>query len=319
MIEERDCVKRAITPRTKLRILVPATSGNMGAGFDVLGLALSLHNEFVTVPAKRTHITLTGLRFEMPLDETNLFYRAFAHLYAVVGQKPPPLEIEMRLRLPSGGGLGSSATAVVGGLVAANAYLGTPFTFHDLLPHAVDLELGRHPDNVAPALLGGLVVNVVDGEHVLSVPVPFPTELRAVLYIPEFAMDTIQGRALMPQCYERADVVFNTSRVALFLTAVTQQRFDLLRIAMEDRMHQPYRAQLFPTMPDLIETAVTAGAWGACLAGGGSSILALASDHFPQIAAALRATGRAAGLTGRTEVLDIAHAGTRVLAEGECE
>src|SRR5207248_8141362 len=141
-------------------------------------------------------------------------------------KQAPPLHIQMQLAIPPGRGLGSSATAVVGGLVAANALMGTPFTREQLLPYAVQLEQGQHADNVAPALLGGLVVNVISGEEVISVPMPFPEELRAVLFIPDFAMDTIQGRALMPDHYTKADVIFNTSRIALFLSAITQKRYD---------------------------------------------------------------------------------------------
>src|SRR5436853_2880568 len=198
----------------------------------------------------------------MRLDDTNLFYRSFAQLFRVQGKQAPPLRIEMRLAIPPGRGLGSSATAVVGGLVAANALLGTPFTHEELLPHAVQLEQGQHADNVAPALLGGLVVNVLDGDRVVSQSVPFPDELKAVLFISEFAMDTIQGRALMPAQYAKADVVFNASRVALFLAAITERRYDMLRTGMQDRMHQPYRAQIFPAMPALIQAALDAGAHG---------------------------------------------------------
>jgi homoserine kinase len=304
-----------LQPGHTLQITVPATSGNLGAGFDVLGLALELHNTFIVAPAATTHIEVEGGNAGMPADETNLFYRAFAHLCHAVGAAPPPLHVRMRLAIPSGRGLGSSATAVVGGLLAANACLGRPFGPEALLPHAVSLEHGQHPDNVAPALLGGLVVNVQTTAGVIAVPVPFPPELRAVLFMPDFDMDTVQGRALMPPHYDRADVVFNSSRVALFLTAITQRRYDLLQVAMEDRLHQPYRAQLFPAMPRLIAAALAAGAQGACLSGGGSCILALATDHRPRIAAALEVTAQAAGLTGRSVLLDIAPAGAQLTEE----
>src|SRR5207253_488012 len=138
------------------------------------------------------------------------------------GRPAPPMRVSMQLAIPPGRGLGSSATAVVGGLLAANAYLGTPFSTEQLLAHAVELERGKHADNVAPALLGGLVVNVV-ADRVISLRVPFPDELRVVLFIPDFVMDTVQGRALMPDKYSRADAVFSTSRVALFLAALAEK------------------------------------------------------------------------------------------------
>src|SRR5206468_2904690 len=146
-----------------------------------------------------------------------------------------------------------------GGLLAANALMGTPFGNHELLAQAVELEHGKHADNVAPALLGGLVVNVL-ADRVVSLKVPFPDDLRAVLFIPDFEMDTVQGRALMPAQYSKADVLFSTSRVALFLAALSEGRYDLLRVAMEDRLHQPYRAQIFPLFPSLIEAAFDSGA-----------------------------------------------------------
>ncbi len=301
------------TQNSKLTIRVPATSANLGPGFDVLGLALDLRNEFTVSLADATRIETKGAVEGMPLDESNLFYRAFAHLYRAQGKQAPPLHVQMRLPIPPGRGLGSSATAVVGGLVAANVLMGAPYTREQLLPHAVQLEQGQHADNVAPALLGGLVVNVIGSEGaIISVSLPFPGELRAVLFIPDFVMDTVQGRTLMPAQYSKADVIFSTSRIALFLAAITQKRYDVLRVAMEDRIHQPYRAQIFPLMPALIQAALDSGAHGACLSGGGSSILALATDHFEEIASALRSTAEIAGIAGRTQVLDISHEGASV-------
>ena len=297
---------------TQLKIRVPATSANLGPGFDVLGLALDMYNEFTVSVSETTLIEITGHGEGMPLDSSNLFYTAFAHLYASQREQPPPLYIRMMLDIPAGRGLGSSATAVVGGLAAANALMGGRFTNEQLLPHAVHLEQGQHADNVAPALLGGLVANVISGEQVISVPVTFPHDLAAVLFIPAFEMNTIQGRALMPSQYSKADVVFSTSRVALFLAALTRGRYDLLRVAMEDRIHQPYRAQIFPLMPSLIGAALDNGAHGACLSGGGSSILALATNNFDKIASALRSTAEAAGITGQTRVLGINRHGVTI-------
>jgi homoserine kinase len=299
----------------RLTIRVPATCANLGPGFDVLGLALDLHNEFIVNQADGTYIKIEGLGHSMPHDESNLFYRAFSHLYQFRGEQAPPLHVQMRIAIPPGRGLGSSATAVVGGLVAANAFLGTPLTNDELLPHAVQLEPGRHPDNVAPALLGGLVVNVLAGDRVTSLRVPFPDDLKAVLFIPHFTMDTVQGRALMPAQYPTADVVFNSSRVALFLAALSKRRYDLLRLAMEDRMHQPYRARIFPAMPTLIQAALDAGAHGACLSGGGSSILALATGDLVKIGEAMRHAAKASGIDGIARVHSVSSQGASLEVE----
>ena len=288
-----------------LQISVPATSANLRPGFDVLGLALDLRNVFQVTPSATTTITIDGHGTHLPTGQDNLFYKAFRQLYDLAGQQAPPLQIHMHLNVPPGKGLGSSATAVVGGLVAANAYLGLPYAPMELLAEAITLEHGNHADNVAPALLGGLVANVIDDGKVISIRLPIPDELQAALFIPDFEMDTIQGRALMPSQYPTADVVFNTGRVALFLSALTLERYDLLRIAMQDRMHQPYRSQIFPLLPAIIEAAIEEGAHGACLSGGGSSVLALGTERLGDIAVAMLGTARSAGITGQAKVLQV--------------
>jgi homoserine kinase len=296
---------------------VPATSANLGAGFDVLGLALGLHNEFSVEQAESTVMEIEGYSEDLPTDEHNLFYQSFAHLHQIAGKPAPLLRVRMRLNIPPGRGLGSSATAVVGGLLAANVMLGGPFEQERLLDEAVRLEKGGHPDNVGPALLGGLVVNVMERGRAISAKVPFPEELRAVLFIPDFAMETIQGRILLPERYSRADTVFNTGRSALFVAAVTQRRYDLLRAAMEDRIHQPYRAQTFPIFPSLIEAALESGAHGASLSGAGSSVLAFATEKPDEIGAAMQRRAAASGLKGVVRVLEIDHEGARVVNGGK--
>ena len=296
-----------------VRVRVPATVANLGPGFDVLGLAVTLYNEFTvreTGGPLRIRVAAGGP--EVPGDQSNLCYQAFTALCREADRPVPGVSIAMRLDIPSGRGLGSSATAVVGGLLAANALLGLDRSAEALLPLAVALEHGGHPDNVAPALLGGLVGNATGAGRLYSVRVPFPEDLRAVVYLPDFAMDTVAGRALMPPQYPKADVVFSTGRVALLLAALTTHRYDLLAPAMEDRLHQPYRAQLFPALPVLIAAAVEAGAYGACLSGGGSAVLALvAPDQAAAVTVALHAAAEAAGLTGRGVVLDVDRQGAR--------
>ncbi|HVF99341.1 MAG TPA: homoserine kinase [Chloroflexia bacterium] len=282
----------------RLQVRVPATSANLGPGFDVLGLALDLHNVFTLEVSDHTTVEIEGFGGDLDLDENNLFYRAFSHQFQVVGEVAPPLSVGMKLNIPPGKGLGSSATAVIGGLVAANEFLGRRFGQAELLSEAIKLEHGGHADNVAPALLGGLVVNVIEAGQVISVKLPFPRELRAVVFTPDFAMDTVRGRSLMPGEYSRDDAVYNSSRVALFLAAIAQGRYDLLNVAMQDRLHQPYRARIFPLLPALIEAALEAGAHGACLSGGGSSVLALATGQTEKIAQALVEAAGQAGIEG---------------------
>ena len=305
-----------------MRVRVPATAANLGPGFDVLGLALTLYNTFTVTPSGVPSIELEGYGEALPLDESNLFHQAFKFHWehGGVGMQVPPVRIRMKIEIPPGKGLGSSATAVVGGLVAANAmvshYVGKRlFDAELLLAQAVRLERGNHADNVAPALLGSLVVNAYDplSDKHTALVVPFPEELRVVLLTPDFAMDTVQGRALMPSHYSKEDVVYNTSRVALLLSALQTRRYDLLGLAMQDKMHQPYRSQVFRAMPALIRIALDCGAYGACLSGGGSSILALTSvEHAERVGTGMLEAARAAGLGGEVRVLQADREGAKV-------
>jgi homoserine kinase len=203
--------------------------------------------------------------------------------------------------------------------MAANEALGRPYEKEQLLPVAVSLEHGGHADNVAPALLGGLVVNASTHSGPVSVKIDFPSSIKAALFVPDLKMDTVQGRGLMPASYPKEDVVFSTGRVALFIAAVTQGRYDLLKTAMEDRLHQPYRARLFPGFVRLIDAAIAHAAYGACLSGGGSAVLALAGDCAEEVASAMSVAASEEGIAGTSYILDIDQDGARVLPEEQQE
>ena len=302
-------------------VLTPATSANLGPGFDSLGLALQLYNRFQVeesggdphLPIIEVQGTLgTGLS----TGADNLFFRSFALLFDRQQVKLPAVRIRMIIHIPPGCGLGSSATAVVGGLVVANEFLRVQdraVSKEELLELAVKAEAGNHPDNVAPALLGGLVATTnVDGK-IHAVKTPFPDALKAIIFTPSFPMDTVAGRKLLPASYSKADVTFNTGRVALLLTALQTGRYELIGEAMQDRLHQPYRQVLFPAMPDIINAAIAAGAHGASLSGGGSSLIALASSRFREVLQAMQKTARAAGVEGTGAILRADQHGARIL------
>jgi homoserine kinase len=292
----------------KVKVMVPATSANLGPGFDVLGIAVSLQNEFIVEKANKFAIVLNG-DTAITNSRDNLFYKSFVFLFKKANKKVPQVKIIMNLSIPPARGLGSSATAVVGGLVAANALLKGTFTREQLLAYALKLEVGNNPDNVAPALLGGLVVLTKDKRDLYTVKLPIPSGIKAVYFIPDFAMDTITGRKLMPNEYTKEDVVFSTSRVALLLAALQTKKYDLLRIAMQDRIHQPTRTKLFPVMPKLIKAANDAGALGTALSGGGSTIIALADKNFKEIEKAMITVGIKQRITGTTKTLEIINEG----------
>ncbi len=315
---------------SRVSVCVPATSANLGPGFDCLGMALGLSTRFdvevLSVAAPGGYhpaIEITSAWADdlaiasLPADESNLFYRAFATQLAARNMAVPAVRIRMCIGVPPGRGLGSSAAAVVGGLLAAEAFAGQARQAEqrlDLLDAAVALEHGAHADNVAAALLGGLVVTIRDQQcdSWRAVRVSLPAGLRAVLFVPTFAMDTVAGRKLLPERYSRAEAVGNAGRVALLLAALATGDLDALGSAMQDCFHEPYRAQLFPQLPDLLATARAAGAYGACLSGGGPTILALAKERAEQVAAALTRRAQELQVAGQAVIVEPALSGASV-------
>ncbi len=314
----------ALVKPVVVSVLTPATSANLGPGFDSLGLALQLYNRFDVQLTEgdpyQPDIQIEGsLGAELSTGPDNLFFRAFTALFEKQGVEVPHVHIRMTISIPPGCGLGSSATAVVGGLVAANELLRQQeknLPKEELLEPAVEIEAGNHPDNVAPALLGGLVATTNVQGKIHAVKTRFPDALKAVIFTPSFPMDTVAGRKLLPSTYSKADVTFNTGRVALLLTALQTGRYELIGEAMQDRLHQPYRQALFPAMPAIIDAAIAAGAYGASLSGGGSSLIALASSNFSAILKAMQEAARLSGVEGTGRILRADQNGARVVNTG---
>ncbi len=313
-----------LVPPTSITVLTPATSANLGPGFDSLGLALQLYNRFDgEIGGDDPHNPQIEVQGELGADLStgpdNLFFRAFMLLYERRQVQLPALKIRMTINIAPGCGLGSSATAVVGGLMAANELLGMQdpawaLSKEELLAPAVAAESGHHPDNVAPALLGGLVATTSVAGQIHAVKTRFPEALKAVIFTPSFPMDTVAGRKLLPSSYAKADVTFNTGRVALLLAALQTGHYEMIGEAMQDRLHQPYRQALFPAMPAIIDAAIAAGAYGASLSGGGSSLIALASANFHPILQSMRATARSLGVEGCGMILSADQQGARVIS-----
>jgi len=270
-------------------VRVPATSANLGAGFDCLGLALDLWSE--------VHVWRGKDSEQEPMARMAL--TAARRAYEKAGQTPPPdLCAHYDGDIPIARGLGASAVARVGGLVAANTLLGGPLTGEQLLELGTELE--GHADNVAPALFGGFQVAVVAGDRILHTSAPVPEALRAVLFVPELRMPTKESRKLLPSHLTRADAVHNTGRAALLVAAFAAGRFDLLDAAVDDRLHQPARSKLFPAMYAIFDAAKAAGAHCAYLSGGGSTLCALATGREQAIADAMLEAARAREVAGYT-------------------
>lgn len=259
----------------RVHVTVPATSANLGPGFDALGLALSLYNEVEVQPAAHSTVIVEGEGARrLPTGDKNVVLRALRLTYEAAGRKPEEWAVRCVNRIPPARGLGSSAAAWVGGIAAANALLGSPLDRAGMLRLAAQAE--GHPDNVAAAVYGGLTVVGGEGDAVVALSLPVPPSLVWVTLIPEITSSTSEARAVLPRMVPRADAVFNVQRVALLLASLQAGRVDTLGTALDDRLHQPYRRRLFPWMPAVIDAARGAGALGCVLSGAGPSILAVA-------------------------------------------
>jgi homoserine kinase len=290
----------------RVRVSVPASSANLGPGFDALGLALALYNEIEAQESDRVTLTIDGEGADqLAPNERNVVARAVRAAYEAAGRPFRGCAIACVNRIPLARGLGSSAAAWVGGLVAGNALLGSPLDQQGLLALAARAE--GHPDNVAAALLGGLTVAYggPDGARALSLPVP--RGLRFIVLVPEVSMPTAEARAILPQSVPRADAVFNVQRVALLLASLQAGRVDLLPSALEDRLHEPYRLGLFPWMSQVTTAARAAGALGCVLSGAGPSLLAVADGEAKAatVSRAMEETLERAGLNGTARSLAV--------------
>ncbi|MGH7306647.1 MAG: homoserine kinase, partial [Candidatus Rokuibacteriota bacterium] len=257
----------------RAHVRVPATSANLGPGFDALGLALSLHNEVVAREDDGVALTIEGEGAEhLPRDGANVVARGVKLAYEAAGRPFKGCALECVNRIPAARGLGSSAAAWVGGLVAGNALLGSPLSRDALLALAARAE--GHPDNVAAAIFGGLTVSCGTPQGVTAVTLPVTKSLAWVVLVPEVTSATAEARALLPRSVPREDAVFNVQRVALLLAGLQAVLPGALSVALEDRLHQPYRLKLFPWMPEVTAAARAAGALGCVLSGAGPSLLA---------------------------------------------
>jgi homoserine kinase len=288
----------------RVSVRVPATSANLGPGFDALGLALSLHNEVVAGPADRVTVRIEGEGADrLPRDEHNVVARGVRLAFDEAGRPFEGCALSCVNRIPTARGLGSSAAAWVGGLVAGNALLGSPLPRQALLRLAVRAE--GHPDNVAAALLGGLTVSCGTDDGALAVTLPVPAELRWIALVPEVSSPTAEARAVLPPSVPRADAVFNVQRVALLLAALQTGQAGPLATAMDDRLHQPYRERLFPWMPRVTAAARAAGALACVLSGAGPSLLAVVTGDADAVARAMEKALAEAGLRGTASVLGV--------------
>jgi len=293
-----------------ITVLVPATTANLGPGFDCLGMALDLWNQVQVTPGERPSVSIHGQGAgELPEDEGNLVYRSMEHLYQSRGAVAPSFTVRCLNEIPLKRGLGSSAAAIVGGLLAADLLMRRTegggeaegsLSLEELLDLAVYLE--GHPDNVAAALYGGMRLVAQEGQVLLCSPVPVPEDIHAVLFIPETRIATEDARAVLPDSISWADAVYNTGRVALLVNAMATGRLEDVAYGTQDRVHQPYRQRLFPAMKVIFSGALKGGALGVFLSGSGSTVMALTRGREMTVAYEMAEAARQASVAGDVKI-----------------
>ena len=267
-----------------MKFRIPASSANLGPGFDCFGIAWQCYNEIEFIP-REEGLLISGCE-EKYCNEDNLAYKAYHAAMAWAGQRESGLEIRFgRTDIPVSRGMGSSAALIVGGVVAANAIHGLELSGSELLAIATSVE--GHPDNIAPALFGGFTVSAMDGIAAVTTHFPISEKLFFTLLIPDFELSTELARSVLPEAVSRQDAIFNISRSALLIKALERGDRQLMRIALEDKLHQPYRTKLIQGFETAEAAAKKLDAMGICISGAGSTLLCI-SDR-PEFSAEMEA------------------------------
>jgi homoserine kinase len=275
----------------KVSVKVPATTANIGPGFDCLGMALPLYN---TITIEETVLPGTGVEInvmsdndsidqlsldQVPTDENSIVYKAVELLYNSIGQTPSELKINIQSNIPVARGLGSSSSVIVGALIAANELLGHPADEVALLTIASEIE--GHPDNITPAIVGGLVISSQEDDgSVIYSKLNWPEEWKITVCVPDFELSTEIARSVLPAEVPMKDAVFNAQRMAMFVDAVNKKDSNLMRVALQDKLHQPYRMKLVPGLDAIMDNLKHFdNVIGVVLSGAGSSILVISERN----------------------------------------
>lgn len=307
----------------KVSVKVPATTANLGPGFDCLGLALPIYN---TITVEETIMPGTGVEINIidetneqdiisiPTDENNIVYKAIELLYNSIGQTPDELKITINTHIPIARGLGSSAAVAVGGLLAANKLLGSPADEAALLSIASEIE--GHPDNVTPAIVGGFVLASLEEDgSVVYRKLPWPKDWKITVCIPDYELATDIARSVIPEEIPLKDAIFNLKRSAMLVEAVNSADEDLMKIALSDRLHQPYREKLVPGMKEIKEVLKHEdNVMGCVLSGAGPALLVVSyGNNLNKIKEIISKTWLDMGVKSQVYTLDIEENGAVVL------
>lgn len=299
---------------SKITVTVPASTANLGPGFDCLALALDLCN---TVELETTDtglsITIEGEGADhLPKDSSNLCFQAFQRIFDISNQPLPDHTLRLINRIPPASGLGSSSAAIIGGALAADALLGNVFNFSQILRLAQEFE--GHLDNTAAALLGGLTTVAFEDGEIFTHQIILPN-LKVVVILPDLTLTTSEMRHVLPNQYSLQDVVFNLGHLALTIEALRDGNYKMLDSSMKDRLHQPYRTPLIPGFPAVEKAAVEAGAAAVTLSGAGPALVAFAPEDHEVIAHSMLEAFRTHGVKARHFILPINNTGAVVTSE----
>lgn len=311
----------------KVSVKVPATSANIGPGFDCMGVALPIYN---TVTIEETVLPGTGVEINVladsdsidpmslahiPLDENSIIYKAVELLYNSIGQSPSELKITIHSNIPVTRGLGSSSSVIVGALIAANELLGRPADEAALLSIACEIE--GHPDNIAPAILGGLIIAAQEDDGSITYrKLNWPEEWAITVCVPDFELATEIARSVLPKEVPMKDAIFNAQRLAMFVQAVNTNDSELMKTALKDRLHQPYRMKLIPGLDKImdnlkhIETVL-----GCVISGAGSTILVISEKNdLDKIRSIVKETWADQGIKCDIKTLPVESLGAQVIS-----
>lgn len=311
----------------KVSVKVPATTANIGPGFDCLGMALPIYN---TITIEETVLPGTGIEINViaesaaidelslehiPLDENSLVYKAVELLYNSIGQTPSELKINIHSNIPVARGLGSSASVIVGALIAANELLGKPADEVALLSIACEIE--GHPDNITPAIVGGLVLSSQEDDgSVIYRKLNWPTEWAITVCVPDFELSTDIARSVLPKEVPMKDAIFNAQRLGMFVQAVNTKDAELMKLALNDRLHQPYRMKLVPGLDKIMDNLRHIDSvLGCVLSGAGSSILVISEKNdLDKIRGIVKDTWTDQNIKSDIKTLNIEQTGAQIVS-----
>ncbi|MFW5976424.1 MAG: homoserine kinase [Bacillota bacterium] len=294
-------------------LIVPATSANLGCGFDSLGVALNLYNRFVfqknNIKNIEIEIINSDEKMNIPLEK-NLVYIALKKLFNKVGCNLSGIKVVEYSNIPLARGLGSSATAIIGGLIGGNYYLGNPLSHKEIIELALEIE--DHPDNIVPALVGGMVINILDKKDINYKKIKLENDLKIILVIPDFELETSKLRKVLPDKVRLKDAVFNHSRTALLTSVFIDKDWNKLGLAMQDKLHQQYRAKLIPGFNEVINKGYQSGALGIALSGAGPTIIVFSKNNCDLIGNEMVNTFKNYDITSKYILTDFNNSGAQI-------